>query len=526
MNAQESSQRAHVPVLIVGGSMVGISAALLLQFHGVDFVLVDKLDGLSVLPRSRGVHKRTTEMYRQIGVEDLLVQAALASKKGGLSIRIGDTVLTSDPFEVAPRGYRGDEFSPSQFLFLPQTELEPILLEVARERGGDLRFHTELADLSADTDGVTATLVGPDGATTLSADYLIVVDGTNGPVREAFGITGWERPASQHYIDVEFRADLAEILAEHGFGQCLLTGDTVRGLIASTSITHEWSLNIEYDPTRETLADYPVERCVELVRAAIGAADFDVEVLVRESWDTGAFVADEYRRDRIFRAGDAAHRRPPWGGYTPNVGVAEVHNLAWKLATVLAGRAGDGLLDTYQDERRTRAVFAAEQAMVMNDFHARFGVETPENKESLASLIGMEPTMSRFRYGAAEPHVENLTGQTGTRVPHVWLTVDGRRLSTLDLCGPGFTVLTDTDLADWRTAAADVQTAIGLDIAVRNVDTTVTETTEDTVDAWRTEADLPNGGALLIRPDQHVLARSDEELSPATLLDIMKRAVA
>jgi 2-polyprenyl-6-methoxyphenol hydroxylase-like FAD-dependent oxidoreductase len=78
----------------------------------------------------------------------------------------------------------------------------------------------------------------------------------------------------------------------------------------------------------------------------------------------------------VFLAGDAACQHVPWGGFGANTGIADVHNLAWKLAAALRGHADDELLDTYQTERRPIAVLAGEQARLRQDFHARFGVET------------------------------------------------------------------------------------------------------------------------------------------------------
>ena len=83
-----------------------------------------------------------------------------------------------------------------------------------------------------------------------------------------------------------------------------------------------------------------VERCAELVRSAIGVPDIAVTLLARSAWDTGVYVADDYRRGRVFLAGDAAHQHAPWGGFGANTGIADVHNLSWKLASVLAGHAG------------------------------------------------------------------------------------------------------------------------------------------------------------------------------------------
>jgi hypothetical protein len=107
-----------------------------------------------------------------------------------------------------------------------------------------------------------------------------------------------------------------------------------------------------------------------------------------------------------------------------------------------------------------------------------------------------------------------LQGQLGTRVPHLWLTRGDQRISSLDLCGPGFAIITDTDYSAWADAARRAETETGWDVTVHGIGHGLV----DVDDTWRTVTGLRDGGALLIRPDQHVAARSDEDLSPAALV--------
>lgn len=306
------------------------------------------------------------------------------------------------------------------------------------------------------------------------------------------------------------------------FSQCEIVNDTVRGLVLMKNNTDEWSFQLEYDAERTNLTDYPVQRCVELVRAAIGVPGIPVEVLATSTWDTGVFVADEYRRDRIFLVGDAAHRHAPWGGYGANTGIADVHNLIWKLAAVLSGTARPALLDSYQAERRPRAIVAAEQARLGTDFTTRYGIETPDNAADLARQLGTDTVMTRYRYtsdavmgGSADaPHVDRLTGQAGTRVPHLW--IDGsRQISTLDLNGPGFALLVAGTSAAWRDAVGEAQWDTGIDITVHALPGA----------EWSARTGLPEGGALLVRPDGIVAGRSDEDLYPNTLTAALRRIV-
>ncbi|WP_327139225.1 FAD-dependent monooxygenase [Nocardia sp. NBC_01327] len=526
----------NTSVLVVGGGLVGLSTALLLQYHGIDFVLAERRAHASVLPRSRGVHTRTVEIFRQLGIEERVQQvtaSALARGHFG-GARLGKTLLASESLDMGAvrggPGGRGAADSPSGFCFCPQVLLEPALAEVARERGGGLRFGTELTTWTQDADGVSATLT--DRATgqvsTLRAEYLIAADGAASPIREAAGITGWTLPPTHYYLNVFVRADLTGLIGDRTFSQCEITNDAVRGVILSKNNTDEWSFHLEYDPERESIDDYSDAGLIDLVHAAIGTDEIPVEILARSVWDTGVHVADDYRRGRVLLAGDAAHSHAPWGGFGANAGIADAHNLIWKLSSVLSGAAAPALLDTYQPERRPCAVTAAVQARLRTEFHSRYGLATSDNAETLAQQIDSGAIIHRYRYASAaviSEHtgatVDRFAGQAGTRVPHVWLESEGRQISTLDLCGPGFTILTDQDPADWRAAAESAHAATGLAITVHHLGKNAELT--DPHAEWRDRNELPGGGALLVRPDEHVAARSDEGLTPRNLTTLLER---
>jgi putative polyketide hydroxylase len=539
------------PVLISGGGLVGLSAALFLHDQGVETMLVERRARPSALPRSRGVHTRTVELFRQIGIEQRVQQAAESALKMGAfgGARRGATLLDAAALDIGGPGRAGPgaggpgrsargsmlgvDASPSHFCFCPQVLLEPVLADVARERGCDLRLGTELTGFTADDDGVTASVteLSTGHTATVRAGYLIAADGGTSPVRQALGITSWTLEPTHHYLNLFVNADLAGLVAGRTFSQCEVTNDTVRCLILSKNNTDEWSFHVEYDPARESIGDYPEHRCVELVRAAIGA-DVDVKLLARSAWDTGVRVADDYRRGRVFLAGDAAHQHAPWGGFGANTGIADVHNLAWKLAAVLAGHAAPALLDTYQPERRPRAVLGASQARLRTDFLARYGVRTPSNSADLDRQIDSGAIMMRYRYrspavvpdGTEGDGVAALHGQTGTRLPHAWLSIGGRQVSTLDLCGPRFLVLVNGDTARWRAAAGAARAETGLGVAVHQIDPSAGSA--DGGATWPEQTGLPGDGALLVRPDAHVAARSDHGLSPGTLVAVLRAVTA
>lgn len=534
----------RTPVLIVGGGLVGLTATLFLQYHGVDSVLVERRNGSAVLPRGRGVHTRTVELFRQLGVEDRVKEVGATAAKWGTfgGGRLGSTILDSEAIRVgtgrrepaarvrAKNMMTMADASPSRFCYCPQVQLDPLLADVARERGGDLRFGVELTDFTQDDDGVSASVtdVVTGQSACLKADYLIAADGAGSRVRTALGIENWTLPTTHHYLNLFFRADLADLVEGRRFNQCEIENITVRGFMASKNYTDEWSFHLEYDPARESVDDYTEQRCADLVRAAIGVPNIAVTLLARSAWDTGIRVACDYRRGRVLLAGDAAHQHPPWGGFGFNTGVADAHNLTWKLASVLAGQATPALLDSYESERRPRAVMASEQSRLRTDFMARYGARTTENAESFDQQLDSGVIMTRYRYvsqavmpdQASGEWVDQLAGQPGTRLPHAWLDADGQQVSTLDLCGPGFALLVTGDAARWRSAAETVRDRIGLDIAVHEIGPA--GELVDTAGNWPERTALPAGGAILARPDQHVAARSDQGLSPDTLLPVLE----
>jgi putative polyketide hydroxylase len=302
---------------------------------------------------------------------------------------------------------------------------------------------------------------------------------------------------------------------------------------------HRWVFATGYSPEHgESLDQFSEERLVEMARAAAGLPDVrvslrpqipgtDLKVL---GFTVGALVARQYRAGRVFLVGDAAKIVPPTGGLGGSTGILDTHNLAWKLAAVLGGQAGPGLLDSYQAERHPVGLLTMQQAL------ARFGARmAPEGAEG-PPLLDYQAIAFGYQYrsgailgapddGAPPLGPGELRGQPGTRAPHLEVTLasDGRQHSTIDLYGHGFVLLAGPDGGEWAKAADAVWERGGV-----------------ALDTYRFGVDLrgPGGdggaqahgispsGALLVRPDGMVAWRStDLPSDPAAALGQALRAV-
>lgn len=513
-------------VLIVGGGLVGLSAGPFLQHLGVRFILVERNPQPSPLPRARGIHVRTMELLRQVGLEDAVQTASASAWKqavfgGG---RRGPTMLDSEPLDHAAtiEGLTRPEPSPCSFCACPQTLMEPVLRRHLEDRGGDVRFGCELVSSHETGDGLVALVRDGEGReTNVAASYLIGADGSRSFVRRHVGVGTVSTPAQQHFVNLFFRADLADRVRGRTFSQCEIANPRVRGLFLSKNNTDEWSFHMEHDPSVPALAGRPDEELADLLRDAIGASDVAVEILCKTTWSTVVRIAERYRSGRVFLAGDAAHVMPPWGGFNANTGIADVHNLAWKLAATLGGHAAPDLLDTYEEERRPIAARNGRQALLRTDFDARFGIRTEANQDAFEQLLDIGSLLMRHRYTSpqtrsnAQPGelADRLCGQIGTRFPHAWIRRKAERLSTLDLLGDAHVLIAGPRASQHRAQELECGTSQATPhLHVAGVDFQFA----DGSTGWEALTGLSDDGWVLVRPDGFVADRSDETLRRAS----------
>src|SRR6266567_135957 len=356
----------HVPVLIVGAGGAGLSLSLLLLQQGIHPLLIERRSDISWVTRERNINFRTLEVLRGLGLAAEVQAAGTRISQVIFKERLADSKQenTLDPTTLAEYS---EALSPDPFGWhCPQSRLEPLLLATARQRGGDVRYDTELVSFTQDDTGVTSTLEErtTGRAYVVCSDYLIAADGAHSQVRETLGISSQglgELP--EYFIFVYFRAPWQELIAGHEADGFVIKNADVQGIFLVADEDRGLFL-ITYRPTQgESLEDFTAERCKELLQKAIGKPDLPTEIIDIAHWQPAESVADQFQSGRVFLVGDAAHTMPAYKGLGVNTAIQSAQNLGWKVATVLKGQAAPLLLTTYQTERHPVGQFAAHQSL-------------------------------------------------------------------------------------------------------------------------------------------------------------------
>ncbi|MFG3358566.1 FAD-dependent monooxygenase [Streptomyces griseofuscus] len=508
----------NIPVLIVGAGPVGLSTALFCGRHGIRTMVLEKRDGTSLLPRAPGLQARTLELFRAAGVHADIRALEMGDShpyfEGGI-IQVDTFSAIDDAVVLESPSLDGPTVSPERVMGCGQDRYEKVLVEKAREFGSDVRFSTRLVEFTQDADGVTA--VAEENTTgrrfTVRADYLVGADGANSSVRRLLGVEREGRGTVFNALSIYFKApELETVLKGRRFILCYANvGGTLMGLSRLHGCDPYLAAPIYHPERGEKPEDFTDERCVEIVRTAAGKADLAVEIVDKVPWQGAQLVAERFRTRRVFLAGDAAHLHPPAGGFGANTGIHDAHNLAWKLAAVIKGWAGDPLLDSYHDERHAVGSAMAAQAMVRN--RIRHGHATEQDRAEMVDDIIItlgyryaSPSIVSDTTGPVLTPKLRLTGEPGTRAPHIWIERDGGIISTIDLFCDAYVLLTDEAGTPWAEAAVAAAEQLGVPLRVHRVgaESELRPKDRDWADAYG----VGTGGAVLVRPDAFVAWRA------------------
>lgn len=570
----------QVPVLIVGGGAVGLTASILLSRLGVESLLVSRYAVTSDLPKAHILNQRTMEIYSDAGVAPrVLEQSTPLEHLRGVGWYSGLTAVDPAHRDGCARrlafaegwggGYADPDYiaaSPCAAANLPLIRLEPILKTYAEEQpAAEVRFHHEMLDLTQDSEGISATILDHERGETyrVQASYLLGADGGR-TVAGLSGIAMQGMTNLRHVVNVYLSADLSPYFDDPDtfirwvynpdrpefldYGCVLLAA----GPDKWGSRSREWVAVLPYPFDEPDANDHA--KVLDRVRGALGLPDLEPTVHKISKWVMEHQLADTFRAGRVFLLGDAAHRHPPTGGLGLNCGVHDAHNLCWKLAAVLAGRAGAGLLETYDEERRpvAAATVGAAVAAAMNmgavvQALELSPVKSPaENWAALRPLWSDEPDSVDRRHrltravarhtwefrqhgmdfgysytsgamiedGTPEPtridpvRIYEPGTRPGQPMPHAWVEQAGERLPLGALADDGhFVLVTGETGGPWVDAATKLagERRIPLRTAVVGFGDV------DYVDvrcAWLKQREITDEGVLLVRPDRFVAFRS------------------
>lgn len=569
-------------VLVVGSGPMGATTALALATYGVRVQVVNRYNWTANTPRAHITNQRAMEVLRDLGLEDEARRRATPWEW------MGDTLFTTSlagPEIARLRTWgTGDErigdylqASPCPMLDLPQNKMEPMLVTHAAARGAVFSFNTEYLGHEQDADGVTVSLRDvPSGREyAVRSRYLVGADGARSKVMDDAGLELRGQLARAATAYVLFRADLSRYAAHRpsilywiatsnaAFGEIGL------GLLRAIEPWDQWIAGWGFDMEKGE-PDFSPGEILKKVRILVGDPDLEIEIDNASVWYVNQAHAPVYSKGRVFCGGDAVHRHPPSSGLGSNTCMQDAFNLAWKLAFVLRGHAGTGLLDSYSLERApvgAQIVARANQSRLdygpLNECFREAGAEDPvaaglarlaaPDAEGVARRAALAEALrlKNYEFNAqgvelnqryasaaiiAEPdageetwrrdpqlHAQAST-RPGAKLPHAWLVgSDGRRVSTLDVVGRGkFTLLTGLAGQAWKEAAAAMDLPFLRTVVIGEPGAL------DSYCTWHALREIEESGALLVRPDGIVAWRrhSGEGLDAAGAGVVLEAALA
>ncbi|HDX9695902.1 FAD-dependent oxidoreductase [Bacillus thuringiensis] len=515
----------YVPVLIVGGGLSGLASALFLAKHNIEYLLIERHPSTAIHPKAGGLTLRTMELFRELGLQQRIKLAgkALENCRGRIAVHTIAEANKEELEQMRATQYRNDEellqkiekISPSKQTACYQIILEEMMLQEAKTLGGQLSFYHELVSFEQNENGVKAKIRNreTEKESVIHCDYVIAADGAKSKIREQLGIkTEGRGTIGGYYMNIYFEADLSEFIQGDAFGFSMVLHPEVLGALIPVDNVKKWIYHVAYDPLKgERLEDFTIERCKQIIQIAIGSTNVESEILSVLPWEAAESTAVKFQENRTFLVGDSAHIMPPTGGLGSNTGIQDAHNLAWKLAAVIKGKAKPKLLKTYHEERHSTAKLTTAYASSLLFRAANREEGGLNNMDGLAVTVGYQYCSEAIIDDSVTPHRMDsieLNGRPGTRAPHLGGTYEGKKVSILDLFGNNFVLLTRVENSFWAEAAHTVSAKLGINIKGYRVGLRGDFIAPE--DIFSKLYGIENGGAVLIRPDGFIGWRSEK----------------
>jgi len=531
----ETTAKISTPVLIIGGGITGLTAALFLLQNGIKPILIEKHKTTSVHPRSRGFDIRAMELLRELALADDIKEAGKALSPAWGILRGNDLIETlnrpaaepmekvSFPSQMAALKKLA-ELSPESGARCTQDLAEPLLLEAAISRGAEAYFDHELTELDEGPANVIVHVRNrqTNELMTITADYLIAADGSKSPVRTSLNIETTGPGSLGDFLNIYFEGDLTGLVKGREFSLFLIDEPDLTGFLTSINNSDKWVFQLKLDTSKSlTSNEVDEHQMIKIIRRAIGDENLAVRIINAMRWQLTVRISERFQKGRIFLAGDSAHTMTPYGGKGANTGIQDAHNLAWKLAAVIKGFAGTSLLDTYHTERHPVGEFYALRSGNMADDNGLVNEKIVMSK--MKSFIGLPD----YRYAStavvggaslveSNDNMLDILGLPGTRMPHVWLDETQKR-STLDLLNTDFLILLTEEDHAFNAQIEQLNQSLGVPVT-----TYIIAENDYAFQAWKQATNLAQDELMIIRPDGFIAYRG---ISPAGGLDLLMKQI-
>lgn len=495
--------------VIAGGGLVGLTLALDLARRGVPTVLLDDDDTVSTGSRAICMAKRSLEIFGRLGLGRRMLDKGITWHRGRVFFQ-GREIYE---FDLLPE--QGHEYP--AFINLQQYYAEEWLVEACAATGlVDLRWRHAAAGVEPRPDGVMVRVAAPGGGYALSADWLLACDGARSFVRRAMGLPFAGQVFQDRFLiaDVVMKADFP---TERWFwfdppfhrGQSALLHKQPDGV---------WRIDLQLGRDADPEREREPERVIPRIRAMLGD-DVPFELEWVSVYTFRCRRLEQFVHGRVVFVGDSAHQVSPFGARGGNSGVQDADNLGWKLAAVLQGQAPESLVATYDAERGPAADGNILNSTRSTDFITpktqaarayRDAVLTLAERHAFARPMVNSGRLSRPSVSPASPlnapGSDSWEGGVIPGAPAVDAPVlrDGRADWLLRHVGAdgGFTLLVFGDRAEPQPGAATVLVTPHPAAAAPGV-----VALHDQSGLARSRYAAPEGGAILLRPDQHCCAR-------------------
>lgn len=346
-------------VLIIGAGPSGMVSALCLAKLGMSSIVVERNAGINLHPKAHELNARSIEILAELGITDEALTKEAAPFSDGARILFCKTVNEEygriDLYANQERRQKYEQHlkSPTPYLNISQTALEKILLQRIKANPLiNLYFRQQWESLTQDENGVDSTVMDLEKETTftIQSKYVLAADGAGSPCRKFLNIPVEGTEKIQDFVSAYFEKDLRSHLKTPAKLYWVLN-PKAGGTFIAHHIEKRWvymlPIYLDYEKKEQFTKAFFQDR----IKKSLGDESISIDIKSISFWRMSAQLAQNFRQNRVFLIGDAAHCFPPTGGLGMNTGIADAHNIGWKLTAVLEGIADEKLLDTYESER-------------------------------------------------------------------------------------------------------------------------------------------------------------------------------